>query len=204
MRWLWIEGSPRRERARSSALARAFLDALAAARPDTAITHLNVWEADLPAFDGDAVEARYAVLFGEAAQEQVASWDRVRALFTHVHAHDALVISTPMWNWGIPYRLKQLIDVITQPGLAFTASADGVTGHFAGKPAVLLTSSALGYAGATAHLDHQVSYLKDWLGFIGVTEIHEANASPMYGPPEQVEPAHAAACAAAAALAGRF
>ena len=24
-----------------------------------------------------------------------------------------------MWNFGIPYKLKQWIDVITQPGLAF-------------------------------------------------------------------------------------
>ena len=32
---------------------------------------------------------------------------------------DRVLISTPMWNFGIPYKLKQWIDVITQPGLAF-------------------------------------------------------------------------------------
>ena len=32
---------------------------------------------------------------------------------------DRVLISTPMWNFSIPYKLKQWIDLISQPGLTF-------------------------------------------------------------------------------------
>ena len=32
---------------------------------------------------------------------------------------DRVLISTPMWNFGIPYKLKQCFDLIIQPGLTF-------------------------------------------------------------------------------------
>ena len=32
---------------------------------------------------------------------------------------DAVLIATPMWNFGIPYKLKHWIDLITQPGTDF-------------------------------------------------------------------------------------
>ena len=32
---------------------------------------------------------------------------------------DRVLISTPMWNFGIPYKLKQWFDLIVQPGITF-------------------------------------------------------------------------------------
>lgn len=200
-RWLWIEGSPRGQASRSSGLARSFLDAL---RP-TSVERLNVWEADLPAFGQPAVEARYAVIEGRAEAAQAAEWDAVRRLFSHVHGHDAFVVSAPMWNWGLPWRLKQLIDVLTQPGLAFTVGADGsVAGAFGTKRVAVFTSSALSYQGGLAALDHGPKHLADWLDFIGLTDRAHVHAAPMYGDPSVVLAAYASALTAAAGLAARF
>ena len=41
---------------------------------------------------------------------------------------DRVLISTPMWNFGIPYKLKQWFDLIVQPGLTFRF--DPAQGYF--------------------------------------------------------------------------
>lgn len=205
MRWLHVEASPRGARSRSSRLAWAFLLKLAERRAGLEVTRWNLFEDSLPPLDQHAIEARYQVLAGEADPQSLAAWESVRAVHARVVAHDALIISTPMWNWGIPYRLKQWIDVITHPGLAFEVSAKGeVTGLLGPRPTAVMTASALAYAGSTAPLDHQISYLKDWLAFVGLGEARFVHAAPMYGPPETVEPAFEAALASAEALAEAF
>ena len=205
MRWLHVEASPRGPRSRSSRLAWAFLIKLAERRPGLEVTRWNLFEDALPELDQHAIDARYAVLAGEADPAELAAWEAVRATHARVVAHDALIISTPMWNWGVPYRLKQWIDLITHPGLAFRVGPSGdVEGLLGPRPTVVATASALAYAGPVAALDHQVAYLRDWLTFVGLGDAAFVHAAPMYGPPESVEPAFLAAQARAEALAERF
>ena len=87
-----------------------------------------------------------------------------------------------MWNGGIPYRLKQYIDVIHQPGLFW--GLDPPAGYFGllkNKKAVLaLTSGAFGPSmpSPAFGVDHHSSYLRDWLNQAGVTEIEEIRFQP--------------------------
>ena len=153
---LFIEGSPRGDRSRAGMVARHLLDRL----PDVAITPLSVFD-PLPEFDGAAIEARYAIIHGERADpDKVAAWEEIRALVDQFLSHDLLLFSVPMWNFGIPYRLKHYIDLLTQPGLAFSVGADGnVQGHAAGRTAILVAAGALDTSPGTplAGLDHQVA-----------------------------------------------
>ena len=108
-----------------------------------------------------------------------------------------------MWNFGIPYPLKQYIDLVTQPGLTFTIGADGgVAGSGAGRTAIVVVSGALdtGPGGALAAMDHQAAYLDHWLRFIGVGDVRIVRVQPTYGSEETVEAAMAAAYAEAEAL----
>jgi FMN-dependent NADH-azoreductase len=120
----------------------------------------------------------------------------------HFLSFDTVVFSVPMWNFGIPWQLKQYIDTITQPGMAFRVSETGVEGLGAGKRAILVASGALdirpGQPGA--ELDHQVRFMQAWLGFIGITDVHVVHLRPTYGPPEAVEAAMDEAYASAEAL----
>ncbi|WP_298197673.1 NAD(P)H-dependent oxidoreductase [Novosphingobium sp.] len=199
-RLLHISASPRGDRSRSDKVARRLIAGLGAAEVET----LDLAAAALPAFDGAAIEGRYDLIEGRAVDPAViAAWEGIRATVAHFLSFDTHVFSVPMWNFGVPWRLKQYIDVLTQPGLAFTVSAEGVTGLAAGRRAVLVCSGALdirpGQPGA--ELDFQTAYMRAWLGFIGVTDVHELQVRPTYGSPAEVEAAMARAYAEADTLA---
>lgn len=200
MRLLHIDASPRAGRSRSAMVARRLLAGLAAE-----VETLDLFAADLPAFDGETIEGRYALLAGEAVEPEVAAdWRRIRGLVDHFLSFDGWLISTPTWNFGIPYRLKHYVDLLTQPGMTFTADADGnVVGHGAGRLALIVAAGALDTrpGGPLAQLDHQVAYLEAWLRFIGVTDIRTIRVMPTFGAAATVEAAMAAAYAEADALA---
>lgn len=202
-RILHVIGSPRDERSRSVKVAERLIAGLVAANPGAAVETLNVCHAELPALTGPVIEGRYALIEGrEVADEVRAEWGRIGEAVAHFLSFDTLVFSVPMWNFGIPWQLKQYIDTITQPGMAFRVSETGVEGLGAGKRAILVASGALDIRpGAPgAELDHQVRFMQAWLGFIGITDVQVVHLRPTYGPPEVVEAAMDEAYASAEAL----
>ncbi len=199
-RLLHIEASPRRERSRSSAVAADLIAGLG----DIEVERLALFEADLPPFDGAAIEARYALIGGESVPPGAqASWRRVEAAIAHFLSFDLWLFSVPMWNFGIPWRLKQYVDLITQPGLAFAVGPDGQVEGKAHGTAILVAAGALDTRpdGALAGLDFQVAYLSAWLGFIGVSDVRTVRVQPTYGSEAEVEGAMARARAEARAVA---
>lgn len=52
---------------------------------------------------------------------------------------DLLVIATPVWNFGVPWRLKQWIDAVAQPGKTFRYSAQGPRGLLSCRSVILST-----------------------------------------------------------------
>jgi FMN-dependent NADH-azoreductase len=100
------------------------------------------------------------------------------------------VISSSMWNFGVPYRLKQYIDVIVQPSLTFAASAQGVTGLVTGRPLMLLLARGGVYRSGNPQetLDFQETYLRCIFGFIGFTDIRAvAIQGTLQNKPEQLD-----------------
>ena len=62
---------------------------------------------------------------------------------------DGYLFSVPMWNAGVPYILKQFIDVVSQPGMVFAFDpAAGYTGLLTGKKAASIYTSAVYGPGA--------------------------------------------------------
>jgi FMN-dependent NADH-azoreductase len=75
----------------------------------------------LPDFDGPVMEATYAALSGTPlTEEQASAWSSIGKLAARFHAVDALVLTASPWNFGIPYRLEHLIDVVSQKDLLLT------------------------------------------------------------------------------------
>jgi FMN-dependent NADH-azoreductase len=202
-RLLHIVGSPRGDRSRSSAVARRLIDKIAPASVET----LDLAKAMLPAFDGAIIEGRYALIEGRPVSADVAeAWRTIGQTIEHFLSFDMYVFTVPMWNFGLPWRLKQYVDVITQPGLAFTVDANGVNGLATGRRAILVCSGALDIRPDRPGnaLDFQTAYMRAWLGFIGITDVHDVQIRPTYGPPEQVEAAMMEAYSDADALADRL
>ncbi len=105
---------------------------------------------------------------------QQAAWGAVTVIADRFKSADKYVFSLPMWNFSIPYKLKHYIDLLVQPGLTFSFSPDkGYSGLVTGKSAVAIYARAGAYGpgtGAEAY-DDQSRYLKQVLGFIGITAV---------------------------------
>jgi len=178
---LYIESSPRKARSKSIQVANAFLDTYRTANPDDEIVILDLWEKSLPEFDGYTIDAKYQVLHGQSfSEEQQVAWQAVVDVCDEFKSADKYVISLPMWNFGIPYKLKHYIDVLAQPGQTFSFSPDtGYSGLVTGKPMVTIYARGGAYSSEQATgMDFQKSYLNFLLGFIGFSEIHEIVIEP--------------------------
>jgi FMN-dependent NADH-azoreductase len=169
MRLLYIKASPRKDRSHSTKLAKAFLDEFQKKNPECVIDTLDLWNEDLPPFDGPALQAKYDVMHGEEPTgEQQKAWNVVKEIATRFASADKFVFSIPMWNYSIPYKLKHYIDVITQPGILFKGSK-GLVGD---KPAALLYASGGSYPPNSPN-DLLKPYMRLWLNFVGITNIVE-------------------------------
>jgi FMN-dependent NADH-azoreductase len=179
---LHIICSPRGDRSASLTVAKSFLESYREKNPGDQIETLDLWTARIPEFNGETIKAKYAIMHGEKfTPEEDAAWKAVVALADHFKSADKYVISMPMWNFSIPYKLKQYIDVLVQPGLAFSYSPEkGYTGLVTGKPlvAIYARGGAYGPGSGAEGYDSQSSYLKQILGFIGFTDIKEVFVEP--------------------------
>jgi FMN-dependent NADH-azoreductase len=180
---LYIKASPRGADSKSSALAEAYLATLREQLPDLSVDTLDLSQESIPDFDGDKAAAKMAVMAGQTNDgPQRSAWDEIVEVALRFIAADRYLIASPMWNGGIPYRLKQYIDVIHQPGLLW--GLDPQTGYYGllkNKKAVLaLTSGAYGLSmpSPAFGIDHHSTYLRDWLNQAGVTEIEEIRFQP--------------------------
>ncbi len=179
---LHIVASPRGADSQSSKLANAYLAERKTRAPDVEIDTLNLWETELPEFDGDKAAAKMTFFgVGEMDDAGKSAWDQVVAITQRFTGADEYVLSVPMWNGGIPYKLKQYIDIITQPGLLFGFDPEaGYSGLLENKVARVFYTSGVYAPGAPTKYgaDYHSSYLSWWLDFVGVSEIKDARFQP--------------------------
>ena len=203
---LHISASPRGTASESLAIARTFLDTWAEVHPDAEITHRDLWDGTLPAFGPPAAAAKMAVFAGQEPRGEAAeAWAAAAAEFRRFDAADRYLFSVPMWNAGVPYVLKQLIDVISQPGMMFGFDPEtGYTGLLRGKKAVVVYTSAVYGEGMGPEFgfDAQKPYFEGWLRWAGIDDIESVEFRPTFGPgaEERRLAAHAAANDAAKTL----
>ncbi|SFO21893.1 FMN-dependent NADH-azoreductase [Geodermatophilus obscurus] len=181
-RLLHVSSSPRGPRSESLALAATFLDTYREHNPLDDVDTLDLWDGTLPDFGPAAAAAKMAVFAGEEPQGAAAeAWSRAVATFRRFDSYDRYLFSVPMWNAGIPYVLKQFIDVVSQPGMVFGFDpVSGYTGLLRGKKAALvLTSAVYGPGrGPAFGSDFQAPYLRDWLAWAGVPDVEEVAFRP--------------------------
>ena len=188
---LYIEASPRKSRSKSIEVAQVFLSELQQAHPTVEIDKLDLWTTELPAFDGDIVDAKYAILRGQAhTPDQAKAWKKVVDVIERFKSPDWYLFSLPMWNFGVPYVLKHLIDVLVQPGQTFSFSpAEGYKGLVTNKRGVAVYARGGDYGPGTGAEDYdlQSKTLSGILGFIGITDVSSIFIEPTLGAPAEVE-----------------
>ena len=181
-RLLYIRASPRGKLSNCIAVADAFVEAYRQKHPDGNITTLNVFDAPIPDFDGPAVQAKYTILHGKShSKAELKAWRNIEKTIEQFTSADKYVLAVPMWNFSIPYRLKQYIDVIIQPGYTFSYSSEkGYEGLVAGKPllAVYARGGEYTVGSGTEAFDLQTRYVNLIFGFIGFKDIRSIVIEP--------------------------
>ena len=82
---------------------------------------------------------------------------------------DTIVVGLPMYNFGIPSQLKAYFDHVARAGVTFRYTETGSVGLLAGKRAYVFAARGGVYAGTPK--DTQTAYVRDFLGFVGVTDL---------------------------------
>jgi FMN-dependent NADH-azoreductase len=172
------------------------------------IDTLDVWRERLPDFDGAALEAKYARQEGRPfSPAQHDAFAVIERMAVRLSLAERVVISTLMWNFGIPYKLKQWFDLIIQPGLTFRFDPDrGYEPLLADRPALLILASGSDFATGMnrGRIDMATPYLREALRFIGIRDLRVVLVGPTAGAREPAEVALRRAMDAAPSLAERF
>lgn len=181
-RLLHISSSPRGAASESLAMAEAFLRGYRQTHPDVDIETFDLWDGSLPQFGPAAAEAKMTVFAGDQpAGAQADAWQAARQTFVRFDAAEHYLFSIPMWNAGVPYILKQFIDVVSQPGMVFGFDPQvGYTGLLAGKKAAVVYTGAVWGPGRGAAFgqDFQQPFFDDWLRWIGIHDVTSIRFHP--------------------------
>lgn len=170
---LVIESSARQEGSVSRQLTQAFIEQWKKAHPADSIQVRDLARQPLPHLDMDLLGGWMKPAEQHSAGEQ-AALARSEQLVAELQAADVLVLAAPMYNFSIPSTLKAWLDHVLRAGVIFRYTAEGPQGLLVGKRAYVLTARGGVYTGTA--LDHQEPYLRQALGFMGITDVEFIHA----------------------------
>ena len=205
---LYIQASPRGERSKSSQVAQSFIQSYEQCCPDDDRCVLNVFDENLPKFDGFAVQAKYNIMHGrDHSDQQRVAWSVVEKIISQFTGADKYLVSVPMWNFSVPYRLKQYLDIIMQPGYTFGADENGYFGLVKDKPITIVYARGGDYPAGSEReaFDMQKKYLELAFGLMGFANFNSIVVEPtLQGGPETAKQAVQAAIEQAQGIAQNF
>jgi FMN-dependent NADH-azoreductase len=90
-------------------------------------------------------------------------------LINELKQADIIVLGLPMYNFGLPSNLKAYFDHIARAGVTFKYTDKGSIGLLTGKKAYVFAARGGLYAGTPR--DTQTQYVRDFLAFLGITDV---------------------------------
>lgn len=166
---LQINASISNGNGQSSQLARQFVTAFQKGNPGTKIMVRDVAAAEpVPHLDGE----RFGAFIAKPEQRSVAQQAVVAysdTLISELKQADLIVLGLPMYNFGVPSQLKAYFDHIARAGVTFKYTDKGPVGQLTGKRAYVFAARGGVYAGTP--LDTQTGYVRDFLRFIGISDV---------------------------------
>ena len=151
---------------------------------DDTLTIRDLYESPLPHLSQASYEAM-PIAVDQRSPEQQANMALSDQLTEEFLAADTLIFGIPMYNFNIPSNFKAYIDHITRIGLTFRYTAEGPEGLAGDKEAIIVLARGGIYWGTEN--DTQTPYLKNILGFMGITNIKFFVAEGLNINPEMCE-----------------
>ncbi|MBD9354952.1 FMN-dependent NADH-azoreductase [Methylomonas albis] len=168
MNILQINSSIRAENAYSSRLADNLVAGLRQQTPTAELTVRDLAKTPHPLLD----EAALIALSTPAEQRSPKQAQRVAlddALIAEIQQAEIVVLTAPMYNFGIPAQLKAWIDAIARARVTFQYTENGVEGLLKNKQVYVIQTAGGKHSGTET--DSQSAYLRTVLGFLGMTDV---------------------------------
>jgi FMN-dependent NADH-azoreductase len=196
---LQINASMNNDHGQSSQLANQFVAVFHQRHPEAKIVVRDVAAAEpVPHLDAE----RFGAFITKpeertAAQRAVVAYSDI--LINELKQADVIVLGLPMYNFGVPSQLKAYFDHIARVGVTFKYTEQGPVGLLSGKKVYVFAARGGLYAGTP--MDTQTSYVRDFLRFLGMTDVEFVYAEGLAISPESKEAGLAKAAAEIARLA---
>ena len=172
---LRIDASANINASNSKKLGDKLIDKLAALDPDAIVQQQDLNQG-LYYID----ESWLAASFTQSEQRSKEQQQRLAfsdMLINEIKQADSIVLTTPMYNFGIPATLKSWIDLICRAGVTFQYTPDGPVGLIENKRMHVIVTT--GGVPMLSPLDFVSNYLKQVFGFIGIKDINIIGADQM-------------------------
>jgi FMN-dependent NADH-azoreductase len=140
-----------------------------AANPGGQIIVRDLAKDPVPHLDASRFDA-FRVAPDERTARQQAVVEYLDTLIAEIVAADVVVLGLPMYNFGVPSMLKAYFDHIARAGVTFRYTAEGAIGLLTGKTVHVLASRGGLHSGTSA--DTQTPYIRNFLAFLGLTDVH--------------------------------
>jgi FMN-dependent NADH-azoreductase len=166
-----ITSSATGENSFSGKLSTAIVEKLQLKYPDSSLQKLNLGKNPLPHLDEVHLAAFFTPENLQTEDDKEVIKISSEAIKETMEA-DIIVISVPLYNFGIPSTLKSWIDHIARAGITFTYTENGPEGLIKDKKVYLAIASGGIYSeGPMKPFDFTEVYLRAVLGFLGMTDI---------------------------------
>jgi len=152
----------------SSQLAQRFVNAWRESNPGAGVIVRDFATDPVPHLDAAGFGA-FLAKPEERTEDQRAAAKYSDALIDELKAADVIVLGLPMYNFGLPSTLKAYFDQIGRAGSTFRYTAEGPVGLVTGKKAYVFAARGGLYRGTPR--DTQTAYVRDFLAFIGITDV---------------------------------
>jgi len=159
--------------AHSRQLAEAFWGALKSKKPGTMVTEVDLYSNPPPFYDYETYRHFWYPVFDPAyktTEKEKLAVAYARKQCELFNQADVLVLTTPMWNFGMPAILKAWLDQVLTPNVTFSIGPGGAKALHHIRKVVVLSSSGGAYEPGDLR-DGIRNGIKSALGFVGITDI---------------------------------
>ena len=152
----------------SSRLADRFVADWIEQHPEGHVVKRDLSAAPVPHLTADRFQAFLSPPEARTAEQRAVA-EYSDALIAELRAADTIVFAVPMYNFSVPSTLRAYFDHVARAGVTFRYTSNGPEGLLKGKKAYVFITRGGIYSNG---IDTQTPYLKQFLGFIGITDVH--------------------------------
>ena len=152
----------------SSRLSDAFVARWRAAHPESTVIARDLAADPVPHLTAERFGA-FIAKPDARTDEQKSVVDYSDRLIGELQRADVIVLGLPLYNFGVPSTLKAYFDHIARAGVTFKYGEKGAIGLLTGKKAYVLAARGGIYAGTPQ--DTETAYVRDFLAFLGITDV---------------------------------